>query len=121
MRKSILPLSLALIASAALAQDPPPPQERQATPSPAAKAATKELTAQVVSTDPTAKTITVKKEGAAGDPMTAAAETTLPVEAEAVADLKTITPGEKVKLVCKTDSAGKETAVTVIKKVEKEK
>jgi hypothetical protein len=87
---------------------------------PAKSGATKELAAQVVSTDPVGKTITIKKDsfaGAAG----AAGETTLPVEADAVSALKTVMPGEKVKLTCRTDSGGKETAVTAIKKDDKAK
>ena len=67
----------------------------------------KEIHAQVVSTDATAKTITFKKQASS----TAAADTkemTLPVEAMAESSLATVSAGDHVKLVCMTDSSGKQ-------------
>jgi hypothetical protein len=118
MRKLLSLIALVLVASFASAQDPaanPParPETQKAA------GATKELTAQVVSTDLMGKTITVKR----SDITSAGAkqETTLPVEGAAVDALKTVNPGESVKLLCRTDSMGKETAVTSIQKDTKAK
>ncbi len=74
----------------------------------------KEFHAQVVSTDATAKTITFKKKASS----MAAADTkemTLPVEAMAASSLATVSAGDQVKLVCMTDSSGKE----VVSKIER--
>ena len=108
-----------LTAGLALAQEPSgqqpghePPMAQPPTAS--VKTATREVTAQVVSTDPVAKTITIKK-----DTTGASRETTLPVEIDAVTALKTVMPGEKVKLECRTDGAGNETSVTGIRKYDK--
>jgi hypothetical protein len=112
MKKLAIPLALLLTAGVALAQAPPS-QERQ-------QGATKELTAKVVATDPAAKTITVSKDDGTSAPGMGQ-QTTLPVEAKAIAVLKTVTPGDKVKLLCRTDHTGKETAVTSIEKSDKPK
>jgi hypothetical protein len=72
----------------------------------------KEMTAIVVSTDPTVKTITVRSEtGAPG-----AQPETLPVAGAAVARLNTIKAGEKVKLVLTMDPATNKESVTSIEK-----
>ena len=49
--------------------------------------------------------------------MDPAASTTLPVDTAAVNTLKTLIPGEKVKLMCKTDNSGKE----IVQSIEKDK
>jgi len=125
MKTTTLLLAALLVSGAALAQDPynaqPPakePASQMGTENKPMATATKELTVQVVSTDPVAKTITVRKEGdvARTEPPTASNETTLPVESQALSALKTVTAGEKVKITCRTNSAGTETAVTAIKK-----
>jgi hypothetical protein len=67
----------------------------------------KEMTAIVVSTDPTVKTITVKKS-------TASKEETLPVAETAVAKLDTVKAGEKVKLVLAMDTTTRKETVTSI-------
>jgi hypothetical protein len=118
MRNLVSLLALVLAASFASAQEPaanPParPETQKAT------GATKELTAQVVSTDLMGKTITVKRSDSLG--AGAKQETTLPVEGSAIDALKTVNPGESVKLLCRTDSMGKETAVTSIQKDTKAK
>ena len=114
-RKLTTLLAFLLAAGAASAQvPPPPPQEPPSRTAPQA-ATTKEIAVQVISTDPEAKTITVKKQEASGAPE--ATSTTFPVEAAALDDLEDVRAGEKVKLVCKTDTGGKET-VTAIKKEE---
>jgi Cu/Ag efflux protein CusF len=77
------------------------------------KTAAKQITGQVVSIDATSKTITLKKDGN----MDPAASTTLPVDTAAVSTLKTLIPGEKVKLMCKTDDSGKE----IVQSIEKDK
>src|SRR5262245_15361179 len=99
MRKLALLLSLAVAGGAYAAQQAPEPAQ-------APMKATKELAVQVVSTDTVGKTITVKKEYSAGGQTAEGRETTLPVEADAVAALKTVNPGEKVKLICRTNGAG---------------
>jgi hypothetical protein len=105
-----------LVASSALAAPQQPIEQTQ----PSMKA-TKELAALVVSTDTIGKTITVKKEYSAAGQTAEGRETTLPVEAEAIAALKTVSSGDKVKLVCRTNSAGVETAVTAIQRADKPK
>ena len=124
MRKLALLCAFSLTAGVALAQEPPgqqppghePPMAGQQPAAPAKEFPTREVTAQVVSSDPIAKTITIKTEGKVPG---ATAETTLPVEPDAVPALKTVMPGEKVKLECRTNSAGKETAVKGIRKYDK--
>jgi hypothetical protein len=110
MKKLAIPLVFLFSVSAALAQAPPSKEQD--------KGATKELTAKVLATDPAAKTITVSREDGPAAPGMRQ-ETTLPVEAKALAVLKTVNPGEKVKLLCRTDVTGKETAVTAIEKSDK--
>ena len=65
MKKLILAVALTLAATWSVAQEPPSqaqqPQQQAQT-----ERAPKEVTATVVSTDPTAKTITFKKEAAGG-------------------------------------------------------
>src|SRR5262245_18262698 len=108
MRKLVLAVVFMSGAGWALAQDPQAqtPTQAQQPSAPVAKD-TNEMTAVVVATDPTVKTITVKQEmgsGAAG----AQAETTLSVDEKALAKLKSVKAGEKVKLLLKTDAMGKE-------------
>jgi hypothetical protein len=62
--------------------------------------------AEVVSADATAKTLTIK--GDAGDK-------TVPVEGAAVAELKNVKAGEKVKLTCRDNAQGEHQAITHIK------
>jgi hypothetical protein len=115
MRKLALLLSFLVAAGASAAAQPLEQSQ------PAAMKSTKELAVQVVSTDTVGKTITVKKEYSAGGQTATGRETTLPVEADAVAALKSVSPGEKVKLICRTNGAGIETAVTAIQKADKPK
>ena len=117
MRTLAFLFALVLVASFASAQDPAanPPAKPEIQKAPGA---TKEFTGQVVSTDLMGKTITVKRSDLGTG---AKQETTLPVEGSAVDALKTVNPGESVKLLCRTDSMGKETAVTSIQKDTKAK
>jgi Cu/Ag efflux protein CusF len=117
MRKAILVTLFTLTAAAvAVAQEPTaaaqePTKDQQAQPAKDAK----EITATVVAADPVLKTITVKKEPAMGQQGTQP-DTIFPVEEKAIANLKTIKAGEKVKLVLKMDPAsGKETVSSVEK------
>ncbi len=124
MKRLAFFLTLLFAASVAIAQEPSSPIAQEPSKATAAKpmGATKELAVQVVATDPVAKTITVtlKKPAADSKDLGAAPRTTtFPVEADAVFALQTVVPGDKVKLVCRTDSAGKETAVTAIQKTDK--
>jgi hypothetical protein len=98
---ALLPLALFVVASVASASQAPAPA------APAAKAAvvkTHIIEAEVVSADVTAKTLTIK-----GDP-----NKTVPVDAAAVASLKTLKAGEKVKLTCRDNDKGDHEAVTLI-------
>jgi hypothetical protein len=61
--------------------------------------------AEVVSADSTAKTLTIKSD--TGDK-------TVPVEGAAVAELKSVKAGEKVKLTCRDDEKGEHQAITRI-------
>jgi Cu/Ag efflux protein CusF len=63
-----------------------------------------ELSADVVSIDKQAKTITVKKTDTTG--MAAPEQMTLTVDASAQSALNSLTAGDRVKLEYKTDSAG---------------
>ena len=108
MMKLALLGTVVLSASVASAQQPPPSYPPASGQQPAA--ASKQLIAQVVSVDLTGKTITVKKEGA----METSGQM-LAVDATALSTLKTVMPGEKVKLTYKTDSSGKETVQSIEK------
>jgi len=70
-----------------------------------ATAKTHVVEAEVVSADATAKTLTVKAEGA---------EKTVPVEGAALTHLKALKAGEKVKLTCRDNEKGEHQAVTHI-------
>jgi hypothetical protein len=127
MRKAILVALCALTtAAAAVAQEPTtdkpttdratadvqePTQDKPAAPSKYGK----EITALVVAADPVGKTITVKKEPPMGQ-SGSQPETIFPVDEKAIANLKTVKAGEKVKLVLKMDPAsGKESVQSVEK------
>ncbi len=106
MKKLAVLLSALLVAGAAYAS--------QATNAPAktkepaksmAAGKTHVVEAEVVSADAAAKTLTIK--GDAGDK-------TVPVEGAAVAELKNVKPGEKVKLTCRDNAAGEHQAITKI-------
>jgi len=112
MQKLILAVLLTAAASWAVAQEPRP--EAQEPQKPAMASDSKEMTVTVVATDPTVKTITIKKEmaGAPGG----SSEQILSVDEKAVTNLKTTKAGEKVKLVVKADPAtGKETVTSIEK------
>ena len=78
----------------------------------AAKATVKthKVEAEVVSTDPAAKTITLKGENGAENK-------TAPVEGKAIAELKTVKAGEKYTLTCRDNEAGEHQAVVNIAKI----
>ena len=73
---------------------------------PAAAAKTHVVEAEVVSMDAAAKTLTIK-----GDP-----NKTVPVEAAALAQLKDLKAGDKVKLTCRDNEKGEHQAITKIAK-----
>jgi hypothetical protein len=116
MKKFALLGVLALAAGVAFAQTPPAAPPTDAAQTPAAPGAeksgdTKQMTGQVVSVDVPGKTITVKKD---------AADTTgktLAVDTSALTTLKSIYPGDKVKLTWKTDAMGKD----MVQSIEKDK
>jgi len=112
MKKFAMLGVLALSASVALAQQPPaaPPTDPAQAPAPAEKSGdSKQMTGQVVSVDVPGKTITVKKDAAD------ITGKTLAVDTAALTTLKSIYPGDKVKLTWKTDAAGKESVQTIEK------
>ncbi len=126
MRRLIPAVVLLLCAGLAFAQEPPRPgnqpgQTPGMTPGSEpghSNMGKKEMTAIVVSADPTVKTITVRKEGAA----TTSAEETLTVAGSAVSRLSSIKAGDKVKLTLTTDPATSKESVTSIEKAgDKEK
>ena len=110
--KSTFLFALPLVSGIAFAQQappqeqppqPPPPVEQQPAPTPEpATTGTKEVPAEVVSADTQGKTITVKvmvKKDAASE--ATEQQGTIPVDAEAAPALESVTPGEKVKLLCR--------------------
>jgi Cu/Ag efflux protein CusF len=107
MKKLALLLSaLLVVAGVASATQAPAP----AKPTSPAAVKTHVVEAEVVSADATAKTLTIK-----GDP-----NKTVAVDTSAVASLKTLKSGDKVKLTCRDSDKGEHEAVTHIT-VEKEK
>ena len=116
MRRLTPAVVLMLSAGLAFAQQPPRPADQpgQAPGSEPGRSSMgkKEMTAIVVSADPTVKTITVRKEGATS----AAAEETLTVAGSAVSRLSSIKAGDKVKLTLTTDPTTSKESVTSIEK-----
>jgi hypothetical protein len=68
---------------------------------------THEVTGEVVKADATAKTLTLKVEGK---------EMTVPVEGDAVAQLKDVKAGDRVTATCRDDAGGAHKALTKIVK-----
>jgi hypothetical protein len=119
MRRLIPAVVLMLSAGLALAQDPPRPAEPGQPGQPPASQpghssmGKKEMTAIVVSADPTVKTITVRKEGGSATSMD---QQTLTVAGSAVSRLSSIKAGDKVKLTLTTDPTTSKESVTSIEK-----
>ena len=106
MKKFALLLSALLVAGAAYAsQATTAPAKTKEPAKSTAMGKTHSVEAEVVSADATAKTLTIK--GDKGDQ-------TVPVEGAAVAELKSVKPGEKVKLTCRDNAAGEHQAITKI-------
>ena len=99
---TLLVCALFVVAGVASASQAPAPAQ-PAKPA-AAVAKTHVVEAEVVSADVTAKTLTIK-----GDP-----NKTVPVDAAAVASLKTLKAGEKVKLTCRDNDKGEHEAISHI-------
>jgi Cu/Ag efflux protein CusF len=74
-----------------------------------AKLKTHVVAAEIVKSDATAKTITVKDDKGA--------EMTMPCEGKCVAELKTFKAGEKVKLTCKDNDKGEHQAVVNVRAI----
>jgi len=104
MRK-LIPAVLLVLAGSWVAAQEQPSQASEAK-------GKKEMTAFVVSTDPTVKTITVRNEKSTPESL----PETLPVAGAAIANLATIKRGEKVKLVLTMDPATNKESVTSIEK-----
>jgi len=113
MRKLIPAVAFMLAAVSAAAQEPArPPQEPARVPAADEIKGKKEMTAIVVATDATVKTITVRNEKSAPGSQ----PETLPVSGSAVASLASIKSGEKVKLVLTMDPSTNKESVTAIEK-----
>ena len=125
-------LAVPLVASLAFAQEPPPPNPGPPDPPPAQQppdtgtqpadepetTSTREIPAEVVSTDANAKTIAVKvmiRNDPSAEPQEKQA--TIRVDEEAVADLGTVQPGDKVKLMCRMNG----NSVIAVKDIKAEK
>ena len=119
LRKCAFMLVLSIAATVAVAQEPlppPPPQEQrpdqpaqQAPPESAAEpetTSTREISAEVVSSDATAKSISVKVM-IKNEPNAEAElkEAKIRVDEEALPDLNTVSPGDKVKLLCRMNGS----------------
>ena len=105
MKKLALLVSFLFVAAVAVAAVPQKAAQKAA-------GKTHEMSAEVVSADANAKTLTVK--GEAG-----AANKTVPCEGKAVSSLKTLKAGEKVTLVCRDNEKGEHQAITGIKPAKK--
>ena len=99
--------AVSTMAQEATAPQPAPAEEKAQPPAPEKATPGKEMLAIVISTNDAAKTLTVKKET---DPLRAETELerTFKVEDKAFASLKSIRPGQTVKLQLKKDATGKE-------------
>jgi len=67
---------------------------------------THEVSAEIVSVDAVAKTVTIKGEKE---------NKTVPVDEKAVASIKNLKPGQKVTLVCRDNDKGEHEVVTAVK------
>jgi hypothetical protein len=116
MKKFALLLSFVFAAGVAAAhadaaKAPATAESKAATTAHSTKAVVKthKVEAEVVSTDPAAKTITIKSD--TGENKTA------PVEGKAIAELKTVKAGEHYTLTCRDNEAGEHQAVVNIAKM----
>ena len=99
MKKVALLLALVFAAGIAVAEE----KKAEAT-KPAGK--THEVSAEIVSVDAVAKTVTIK-----GEPN----NMTVPVEEKALAAVKNLKAGQKVTLICQDDAMGAHKAVAGVK------
>jgi FtsP/CotA-like multicopper oxidase with cupredoxin domain len=99
-------VAVVAVASLASAQTADTKKPADAAKPAAAAEKTHVVEAEVVSTDATAKTITIK-----GDP-----NKTVAVDSAAVGSLKDLKSGDKVKLTCRDNEKGEHVAVTKIAK-----
>jgi ribosomal protein S1 len=110
MKKFLLPLALVLVAGVGVAQaaDTKPAEKAPAKAAAPAKAMHKThvVEGEVVSTDATAKTITVKVAGE---------DKTVPVHGKAAARLSSLKAGEKVALTCVDNEKGEHLYASAIK------
>jgi hypothetical protein len=102
--KKLTLLLCALFVVAGVASASQEPAAAKPAPAKATAVKTHVIEAEVVSADATAKTLTIK-----GDP-----DKTVPVEGAAVAHLKMLKAGEKVKLTCRDNDKGEHQAITHI-------
>jgi hypothetical protein len=115
MKKIALLVSALLVVAGVASAFQEPASQAPASQAPAAEKATAAdkthtVEAEVVSTDATAKTLTIKGE---------AGNKTVPVEAAAITSLSDVKAGDKVKLTCRDNDKGEHQAVTKIEKSSK--
>jgi len=89
-------VALALLLTASVAAAAP-------TKAPAVALKTHVVATEVVKADVAAKTLTLKGENNT--------EMTMPCQGKAVAELKTVTPGEKVNVICQDNAKGEHLAI----------
>lgn len=99
MKKFALLLALVFAAGIAVAEE-----KKAEAAKPAGK--THEVSAEIVSVDPVAKTVTIKGEKE---------NMTVPVEEKALAEVKNLKAGQKVTLLCQDDEKGMHKAVAGVK------
>jgi len=112
MKKLLLPSALMFTVMPLFAMQAANPTDK-------GKKETRSVSAEVVSTDKTAKTITFKTAGS-GD-LGSEKTTTAKVEGSAVYNLDTVKGGEKVTLTCQTKDSNDCETVTAIKKTSEKK
>jgi hypothetical protein len=105
MKRLVFLLALA-VAVPAVAQEKKEAAKPGEKPAAAAAVKTHEVTAEVVSVDTAAKTITIKAE---------AGNKTVPVDEKAIAQVKDLKAGQTATLICRDDEKGAHQAVAGVK------
>jgi ABC-type Fe3+-hydroxamate transport system substrate-binding protein len=107
MNKKLMAFSLATLFAAGVSYAAPAKSSKTTASTKTTAAHTHKVSAEIVSTDAAAKTLTIKD---------ATGEKTVPAEGKAVASLSTVKAGDKVTLTCRDNEAGEHQAVTSIMK-----
>jgi hypothetical protein len=107
MRKSVFAVALLFLAGMSLALSQAPPAQAPPAPPQETKGKTHEVTVDVISTDLTAMTMTIKGEDGQ--------DKTVPVKKSALEGLKKVKAGDKVILTCQDNEKGEHEAITAIR------